>query len=114
MLLACRIMPNTETTPETPFEPTSLRESLHAVRDELRTLADEIRVRAHLGGMDAKDAWARAEERLFTFEQQALAFGADAKVELQNAEGELIHAWGDLKVELLRIRDLLSGADNAA
>jgi hypothetical protein len=84
------------------------------VRDELRTLADEIRVRAHLGGMDAKDAWARAEERLFTFEQQALAFGADAKVELQNAEGELIHAWGDLKVELLRIRDLLSGADNAA
>ena len=98
MLLACRIMPNTETTPETPFEPTSLRESLHAVRDELRTLADEIRVRAHLGGMDAKDAWA----------------GADAKVELQNAEVELIHAWGDLKVELLRIRDLLSGADNAA
>lgn len=107
-------MSDTYISTDTPTDPnSSLRDKLHAVRDEVRALTDEIRVRVHLGGMDAKDAWARAEERLFTFEQQAVAFGADAKVEFANAETELAHAWGDLKLELLRIRDLLSGAEDA-
>jgi hypothetical protein len=36
---------------------------------DLRQMADEIRLQLHLGGMEAKDAWARFEPRLRAFEQ---------------------------------------------
>jgi len=31
--------------------------------DQLRTLRDELRVKAHLAGQDAKDAWKRLQPR---------------------------------------------------
>jgi predicted nucleic acid-binding Zn-ribbon protein len=41
-----------------------LRKNLENGLSELETLADEIRVRLHLGGMDAKDAWRKLEPKL--------------------------------------------------
>ena len=45
-------------TPQTPKSNTdALREQL----DAFKTLRDELRVQAHLGGLDAKEAWSRIE-----------------------------------------------------
>ncbi|MCC6551473.1 MAG: hypothetical protein IT372_00440 [Polyangiaceae bacterium] len=44
-----------------------LQKSLEA----LQTIRDEIRVRIHLAGMDAKDAWAKLEPRLYEAERLA-------------------------------------------
>jgi len=38
---------------------------------DLQTLAGEIRVRMHLAGMDAKDAWNKLEPKLQELEQRA-------------------------------------------
>lgn len=37
---------------------------------ELRRLADEIRVRLHLGAMDVKEAWRRLEPRVSELERR--------------------------------------------
>jgi len=37
---------------------------LNATLSEIETLAEEIRVKVHLGGMDLKDAWRKLEPRL--------------------------------------------------
>ena len=39
--------------------------------DLLRTLRDEIKVKLHLAGMDAKDQWAKLEPELFKVERAA-------------------------------------------
>jgi len=41
--------------------------------DNLRRMADEIRVRIHLAGMDAKDAWSQLEPKLRELEHKAEA-----------------------------------------
>jgi hypothetical protein len=46
---------------------TDLQKSLEA----LQTLRDEIRVRIHLAGMDAKDAWNKLEPTLLEAERLA-------------------------------------------
>jgi hypothetical protein len=45
--------------------------------DDLRTMRDEIRVKLHLAGMDAKDAFAKLEPRLNEVERE-VAKGGDA------------------------------------
>jgi len=39
--------------------------------DLLRTLRDEIKVKLHLAGMDAKDQWSKLEPELFKVERAA-------------------------------------------
>jgi hypothetical protein len=39
--------------------------------DLLRTLRDEVKVKLHLAGMDAKDQWAKLEPELFKVERAA-------------------------------------------
>mgnify|MGYP000019272104 CR=1 FL=1 len=41
-----------------------IRKGLNEGLNELEQVADEIRVRLHLAGMDAKDAWGKLEPRL--------------------------------------------------
>jgi hypothetical protein len=41
-----------------------LRKELNASLDALQTLQDEIRVKAHLAKMDARDTWATVEPQL--------------------------------------------------
>lgn len=47
--------------------PAELRE----IRDELEKLADEIRLKLHLAGMDARNTWSKIEPKLHDFEQRA-------------------------------------------
>ena len=41
------------------------------IRQQLRQMADEVRVRVHLAGMEAKDRWAKLEPRLHAYEKKA-------------------------------------------
>jgi hypothetical protein len=71
-----------------------------SIKDTLHRLADEIRVRIHLAGMEAKDAWSRLEPRLREFEHKAEA--ATGKL------GEEVTKWGhELEEQAKRIRDQL-------
>ncbi|WP_437543878.1 hypothetical protein WME95_35045 [Sorangium sp. So ce327] len=48
-----------------------LKSDLNKSLESLQTLRDEIRVRLHLAGMDAKDAWDKLEPKLLDAEKLA-------------------------------------------
>jgi len=50
---------------------TDLRAEITKLRQSLETLRDEVRVRIHLGAMDAKDAWKKIEPQIAAAEDAA-------------------------------------------
>ena len=76
----------------------TIKEELRQTRDELWRLADEIRVKIHLAGMEVKDTWGRLEPRLQEFEQRV----EDAT---EKIGAELKDASTDLKERLQKLRD---------
>jgi hypothetical protein len=48
-----------------------MKQELEKGVEVLRTLRDEIKVKLHLAGMDAKDQWAKLEPELFKVERAA-------------------------------------------
>ena len=48
-----------------------LKDDLKRGLEHLRTLADEVRVRLHLGSMEAKNEWNRLEPHLLEVERTA-------------------------------------------
>lgn len=78
----------------------NLGDEFKKLRDDLRTLADEIRVKVHLGSMDAKDAWKELEPKIHDFEGKAKKVTDEIGVELK-------HFGATLKDELHRIRERL-------
>ena len=48
-----------------------LKSDLNKSLESLQTLRDEIRVKLHLAGMDAKDAWDKLEPKLLDAEKLA-------------------------------------------
>ncbi len=78
----------------------NLKRELEETRNDLRRAADEIRVKLHLAGMDAKDAWDDLQPRLAEFErlfdekagevgQELKALGGDIKKRLQAIKGKI-------------------------
>ena len=79
----------------------TLKQDLEDTRDDLRRTADEIKLKLHLAGMDAKDAWEEIQPRLADFERRF-----DAKAD---EVGEELKALGnDIKQRLLNIKEKLS------
>lgn len=74
-----------------------LKQDLEDTRNDLRRAADEIRVKMHLAGMDAKNAWEDIQPRLEDFEQRFDAKAGEVTEELK-ALG------GDIKKRLLNIK----------
>jgi predicted nucleic acid-binding Zn-ribbon protein len=70
------------------------------LRNEVRFLADELRLKIHLAGMEAKDAWNKVEPRLHDFEQRA-------ENAAQTTSTEVRAMAKDLKAHLQKIRDSL-------
>jgi hypothetical protein len=60
-----------------------------AILPGLRQLADQIRVRIHLAGLEAKDAWAKAEHKLHELEEKAKQATGRAKEQLSELGGTL-------------------------
>ena len=78
----------------------TLKQDLEDTRNDLKTAADEIKLKLHLAGMDAKDAWEEVQPRLADFEQrfdakaeelgeELKALGNDIKQRLQNIKAKL-------------------------
>ena len=59
-----------------------LKGDLQKSLDSLAMLRDEIRVRLHLAGMDAKDAWNRLEPKLLEAEKLAEDVSESSKAAL--------------------------------
>jgi len=74
-----------------------LKQDLEDTRNDLRRAADEIKVKIHLAGMDAKDAWHDIQPRLEDFERRFDAKAGEVTEELK-ALG------GDIKKRLLNIK----------
>ena len=75
----------------------TLKKDLEATREDLRRAAEEIRVKMHLAGMDAKDAWNDIQPRLEDFERRFDSKAGEVSEELK-ALG------GDIKQRLLNIK----------
>lgn len=67
----------------------SLKQELDEVRDELRGLAGDIRVKVHLAGMEAKDAWGELQPRLEDYERRIEAVSRDVTSELRDIGKDL-------------------------
>lgn len=80
----------------------TVREELRHTRDELWRLADEIRVKIHLAGMEVKDTWDRLEPKLQEFEDRM----EDAT---EKIGAELKDASSDLKARMQKLRDEIKG-----
>jgi hypothetical protein len=70
----------------------------------LRRMADEIRVRIHLAGMEAKEAWGKLEPRLQELEHKATA-AKDKVVEGFDKVGD------ELKEQMSKLLERLKGND---
>ena len=79
----------------------SLKQDIEGTRDDLKRMADEIKVKLHLAGMDAKDAWDDIQPRLQDFEKRFDAAADEVGEELK-ALG------GDIKQRLLNIKAKLT------
>lgn len=74
----------------------SFKQEAAKISADLRTLADEIRLKAHLAGAEGRDAWAKLEPQLQQFERRV---GQTT----ESAIGELRQAGKELKGNLERI-----------
>lgn len=71
--------------------------------EQLRQMADEVRVKVHLAGMDAKEAWTKLEPKLHAFEHR-----------VESAAGsigdEIVSTGEQLKSELERLTKRTQGS----
>ncbi|MEX1367821.1 MAG: hypothetical protein AB1Z98_32130 [Nannocystaceae bacterium] len=71
--------------------------------EQLRQMADEVRVKMHLASMDAKDAWTKLEPKLHAFERRVESAA--------NTVGdELVAAGEQLKAEVERLAKRAAGS----
>ncbi|MFO0564578.1 MAG: hypothetical protein U0263_02890 [Polyangiaceae bacterium] len=78
----------------------TLRESLDRELLELARLRDEIRLKLHLAGLEAKSAWKSLEPRLDALEQEARAEGVVAKDASLALARDLKQAFSDFRGRL--------------
>lgn len=78
----------------------TLKQDLQETRDDLRRAADEIKVKLHLAGMDAKDAWNEIQPRIADFEQRFDAKADDVGEELKALGQEIKQRLANIKSKL--------------
>jgi hypothetical protein len=79
---------------------TTLRQEFEKHRDELRQMADEIRVKLNLAGKEAKQAWQQIEPQLADFERKVDEVTSELAADFKRAGGEL-------RKQLTKLRDRL-------
>ncbi len=78
----------------------TLKEELEDTRNDLQRAADEIKLKLHLAGMDAKDAWEEVQPRLAEFEQRFDAKAEEVGEELKALGGEIMQRLQNIKSKL--------------
>lgn len=68
--------------------------------DELQQMADQIRLKIHLGSMDAKDAWKELEPQLLELEREGERVVERTGAELQDLAKDLKQRFLKLKEDL--------------
>jgi hypothetical protein len=66
--------------------------------DDIRRIADELEVKIHLAGMEARDRWRALEPRLTEIESALAKAGKKASVAIE-------HELGSIGAALRRLRD---------
>jgi hypothetical protein len=79
------------------------RDDLEHLVDDIATMRDELRVRLHLAGMEAKEKYGKLDEEIFELQQRAKRVGEEGAHEVK----ELLH---DAKKRLEKLRSLVLGA----
>jgi predicted nucleic acid-binding Zn-ribbon protein len=69
---------------------------------ELKTMRDEIRIKLHLAGMDARDAWQKLEPRIDELEARARDLRDDMVERLENAVKDARNAARRVQSEIRR------------
>jgi hypothetical protein len=75
--------------PSMNVSPAALKEDLREGLSALETLRDEIRVRLHLAGLEAKDKWSELETQLLGVEDAAKSASATSRERLHEALDKL-------------------------
>jgi hypothetical protein len=75
----------------------NVRGQVDDVLDELQRMADEIRLKVHLGSMEAKDEWKDVEPKLRQFEKKA------EKI-VERTGDELADLGADLKARFRKLK----------
>lgn len=78
----------------------TLKQDLEDTRNDLRRAADEIKVKLHLAGMDAKDAWEEIQPRIADFEQRFDAKADEVGEELKALGQEIKQRLANIKSKL--------------
>ncbi len=78
----------------------TLKQDLQETRDDLRRAADEIKVKLHLAGMDAKDAWEDIQPRIADFERRFDAKADEVGEELKALGNEIKQRLANIKSKL--------------
>ncbi len=79
----------------------SFKQELKAMQDDLKQMADEIRVKLHLAGMDAKDAWEDVQPRLAEFERRFDAKADEVGDEVKALGQEVKERLASIKAKLV-------------
>jgi ElaB/YqjD/DUF883 family membrane-anchored ribosome-binding protein len=66
-----------------------VKKDLQATADDLKRLTDEIRVKLHLAGMDAKEAWEKIQPRIEEFGKRFDETAGDVDDELRKLGAEI-------------------------
>ena len=78
----------------------TLKQDLEDLRNDLQRTAGEIKVKLHLAGMDAKDAWDELQPRLNEFEQRFDAKAEEVGEELKALGGEIKQRLQNIKSKI--------------
>ena len=78
----------------------TLKQDLEDTRNDLQRTADEIKLKLHLAGMDAKEAWEQIQPRLAEFEQRFDAKAEEVGEELKAMGGEIMQRLQNIKAKL--------------
>ena len=78
----------------------TLKQDLEDTRNDLRRAADEIKLKLHLAGMDAKDAWEDVQPRLSDFEQRFDAKAGEVSDELKALGNDIMKRLQNIKSKL--------------
>jgi len=62
---------------------------LQKLVQDVTSLADQVQLKLHLGGMDAKDAWQRLEPRVSELKQRVASTSEDLARDLSKSASEL-------------------------
>ena len=78
----------------------TFKQELQELRDDMQRMADEIRVKLHLAGMDVKDTWNELQPRLAEFERQFDSKAEEVGDELKSLGQEIKTSLANIKAKI--------------